>query len=118
MHDFPSFMKDQAIRIPRAQEHTPSVEGYVFDGRGNGQIAFWTCHDAQSSARHSHPFDEYLLVVAGEYTLIIGGEESLLLPGAEVVIEAGTIQSARIAPGTRTIHAFGGKRVTVEGPTR
>ena len=31
-NDFPEFMKNQLNRIPKEQQNTDSVDGYVFDG--------------------------------------------------------------------------------------
>jgi len=43
MEDFPDFMKRAANRIARSAQATPGVEGYVFDGADDSQMAFWTC---------------------------------------------------------------------------
>ena len=111
MNDFPAFMKDPANRVPTDQQHTVGVEGYVFDGRGAGQMAFWSCEEARQSDWHAHDFDEYFVVVAGEYVLVLEGSEQVLHPGDEAVVPGGTRQAARVAAGTRTVHAFGGRRV-------
>ena len=42
MPDFPSFMKSPMNRIPSVSQHTPGVEGYVFEGADGSQMAFWT----------------------------------------------------------------------------
>ena len=109
--DFPAFMKEPANRVPLGQQHTEAVEGYVFQGRGIGQMAFWTCAERRNSDWHAHDFDEYFVVVAGEYVLMLDGSERVLHAGDEAVIPRGTRQAARVAAGTRTIHAFGGRRV-------
>ncbi len=110
MSDFPAFMKRDADRITRSAQATPGVEGFVFDGAGGGQMAFWTCAETASSATHVHDFDEYMLVVEGSYTLIIDGQRITLNSGDEYVITRGVEHSGEVIAGTRTIHAFGGKR--------
>ena len=111
VNDFPDFMKDSANHVPKDQQHTEAVEGYVFDGSGVGQMAFWSCAEDMESEWHTHDFDEYFVVVAGEYLLLLEGSERVLRPGDEVVVPSGVRQAARVAAGTRTIHAFGGQRV-------
>lgn len=111
VNDFPAFMKDAANRVPADQQNTEGVEGYVFEGRGPGQMIFWTCSENLESKWHAHEFDEYFVVVAGEYVLLFEGSERVLRPGDEVVVPSGVRQAARVAAGTRTIHVFGGQRV-------
>ena len=110
MHDFPEFMRHPANRIPRSNQATPGVEGYVFDGANGSQMAFWTCPESAVSAAHAHDYDEYMLVVEGCYTLIIGGERIRLEAGQEYFIPRGVIHGGEVLAGTRTIHAFGGHR--------
>ena len=110
MDDFPQFMKHPADRIATTAQATPGVEGYIFDGSGGGQLAFWTCHETASSAPHCHDYDEYMLVVQGSYTLIIDGERIPVNAGQEYVIPRGVQHSGEVIAGTRTIHAFGGHR--------
>jgi quercetin dioxygenase-like cupin family protein len=107
-------MKNPVNRVAPAQQHTVGAEGYVFDGAGEGQMAFWTCTEAQTSDWHVHDFDEYMVVVAGEYVLLLEGSEQVLGPGDETTIAKGVNQAARVSAGTRTIHAFGGRRVVRE----
>ena len=115
MRDFPEFMKKPANRIAASDQVTPGVEGYVFDGEDGSQMAFWTCRESAVSASHTHEFDEYMLVVQGCYTLIIGGERILVKAGEEYVIPRGTLHSGEVMAGTRTIHAFGGRRAERAG---
>ena len=49
MTAFPAFMKHAANRIATSSQHTPGVEGYVFDGVEGSQMAFWT---VERDARH------------------------------------------------------------------
>jgi mannose-6-phosphate isomerase-like protein (cupin superfamily) len=108
--DFPDFMKQPANRIATASQATPGVEGYVFDGADGSQMAFWTCHQSASSTSHVHDFDEYMIVVQGSYMLIIDDRRIPLQAGEEYVIPRGLRHSGEPAAGTRTIHAFGGRR--------
>jgi mannose-6-phosphate isomerase-like protein (cupin superfamily) len=110
MTDFPDFMKNPTNRIATTDQATPGVEGYVFDGLDGSQMAFWTCSETASSAAHVHEFDEYMLVVQGRYTLIIEGNRTSITAGMEFVVPRGTLHSGEVVAGTRTIHAFGGRR--------
>lgn len=110
MSDFPEFMKNEANLIAAGSQATPGVEGYVFDGTDGSQMAFWTCYENATSAEHVHEFDEYMLVVEGCYMLIIRGEEIAVRAGEERIIPRGVPHSGVVVAGTRTIHAFGGRR--------
>lgn len=110
MDHFPEFMKRPANRIASAQQATPGVEGYVFDGAEGSQMAFWTCGETARSARHQHDYDEYMVVVQGCYTLLIDGQRIPVKAGQEYVIPRGVWHSGEVLAGTRTIHAFGGHR--------
>jgi len=116
MNDFPEFMKSPANRIPAASQSTPGVEGYVFEGADGCQMAFWTCRQTASSSAHVHDFDEYMLVVQGCYTLFIEGRRIPVRAGEEYFIPKGVWHSGESLTDTRTIHAFGGRRV--ERPAR
>lgn len=108
-------MRNPANRIATAGQATPGVEGYVFDGAEGSQMAFWTCAQTAVSAGHTHEFDEYLVVVQGCYTLIIDGKRIPLPAGSEYFIPRGVPHSGEVVAGTRTIHAFGGRRVERAG---
>ncbi len=109
MNDFPAFMKNPADSIASAAQSV-GVKGFVYDGQGGGQMAFWTCGRDGVSAEHVHEYDEYFVVLQGEYTLIVGGEEVPMGPGQEFFVKRGTPHAGRFKAGTRTIHAFGGRR--------
>lgn len=110
MNDFPEFMKRPANKIAASSQATPGVEGYVFDGADGSQMAFWTCRENATSSPHVHDFDEYMLVVLSCYTLIIDGQRIPVRAGEEYLIPKGLWHSGETAAGTRTIHAFGGRR--------
>ncbi len=110
MDDFPEFMRRPANRIAVSSQATRGVEGYVFDGVDGAQMAFWSCRETAASASHTHDFDEYMLVVQGRYTLIVGGVRIVLNAGDEFFIPQGTAHAGEVVGGTRTIHAFGGRR--------
>ncbi|MGB7437010.1 MAG: cupin domain-containing protein [Candidatus Acidiferrum sp.] len=110
MDNFPEFMKQPTNRIAISQQATPGVEGYVFDGADESQMAFWTCRETASSVAHTHEYDEYMMVVQGCYTLIIEGHRIPVNAGEEYLIPRGTLHSGEVLGGTRTIHAFGGHR--------
>ena len=111
MQDFPEFMKNPKNRIPDNDQHTRGVEGYYFEGANGSQMAYWICHANGSSASHKHDFDEYMICVAGEYTVVMDGKEIVLKRGDECFIPKGTLHGGKVVAGTRTIHAFGGKRI-------
>src|ERR1017187_5156249 len=115
MGDFPQFMKHPANRIAPAGQATPGVEGYVFDGAGGSQMAFWNCRETAASAAHAHEFDEYMIVVEGCYTLIIEGERIPLKAGEEYFIPRGVVHGGEGLGGTRPIHAVGGQRADRSG---
>ena len=109
---FPAFMKSPANRISQSNRATPRVEGYVFDGSDGSQMAFWTCSENAMSAQHVHDYDEYMVVVEGFYALIINGDRIPLNAGKEYFIERGMPHSVEVLARTRTIHSFGGHRLT------
>lgn len=74
-------------------------------------MAFWTCYADRISKKHTHEFDEYMVCVCGQYTVIMNDKEFVLNPGEEIHIPKGTEQWGKCIAGTRTIHAFGGKRI-------
>ena len=104
-------MKHPANPIATADQATPGVEGFVFDGADGSQMAFWTCGQTAVSGTHTHEFDENMIVVEGRYTLILGGERFELTAGQEYLIPRGMTHGGEVEAGTRTIHCFGGRRV-------
>ena len=118
MNDFPKFMKNPKNRIHSESHYVAGLEGFVFDGADGSQIALWSCSDAGVAAEHSHPFDEYIVTVQGEYTLHMSGKRISLKPGEECLIPKGTSHHGERIAGTRTIHAFGGKRAMRESEVK
>lgn len=110
MDAFPEFMRSPANRIATSSQATPGVEGFVFDGADGGQMAFWTCRETAASAPHVHEFDEYMVVVQGCYTFIIDGRRIPIKAGEEYFIPKRVWHGGEVVAGTRTIHAFGGRR--------
>lgn len=111
MKDFPVFMKSEKNHISSEQQNTPDIDGYFYEGSDGSQMAFWTCHTDRVSKKHTHDFDEYMVCVYGQYTVIMNDKEFILNPGDELLIPKGTEQWGKCIAGTRTIHAFGGKRI-------
>jgi quercetin dioxygenase-like cupin family protein len=111
MKDFPEFMKNPRNRINVKEQNTQDIEGYFFEGKDGSQMAFWTCYADRTSLNHTHEFDEYLVCVYGRYIVITKGKEAVLNPGDEFFIPKGTEHGGRCIAGTRTIHAFGGRRI-------
>lgn len=114
MKDFPEFMKNKLNHIDNSQQNTKDIDGYYYTASDGSQMAFWTCYSDQVSKTHQHSFDEYTVVVSGQYTAIIDGKETVLNPGDEIFVPKGTLQGGRYIAGTRTISAFGGKRIKNE----
>lgn len=111
MKDFPDFMKVEANHINASQQNTADIDGYYYTANDGSQMAFWTCYADRVSAAHCHDFDEYMVCISGQYTVIMNGKETILNPGDELLIPKGTVQGGHCIAGTRTIHAFGGKRI-------
>jgi quercetin dioxygenase-like cupin family protein len=103
-------MKTPANRIATSSQHAPGVEGYVYDGADGGQMAFWTVERDATTEEHVHEFDEWFIVVEGLYVLWLDGAEVRVEAGQELFIPKGTRIAGRVVAGTRTIHAFGGRR--------
>lgn len=111
MKSFPEFMKHPDRLIGKSEQNTKGLEGYFYEGPDGTQMAFWECHSTRESAPHTHDFDEYMVCVCGEYVVTMNGQEHVLTPGDELFIPKGTEQGGRCKAGTRTIHAFGGRRI-------
>ena len=111
MKHFPEFMKNPKNKISPSQQNTADIEGYFYNGADDSQIAFWECFSDQISKKHKHDFDEYMVCLSGEYAAYLDDREIILKPGDELVIPKGTEQWGKCVAGTRTIHAFGGKRI-------
>ena len=106
---FPQFIRNRRNAISASSQST-GVEGWLFDGADGSQVAFWQCTAGGDSAEHVHDYDEYFVVLEGEYTVIIDGAATVVEPGGEFFIPAGVAHSGSFMAGTRTIHAFGGRR--------
>jgi quercetin dioxygenase-like cupin family protein len=113
MKDFPNFMKNEKNHIPQKEQNTSDIDGYFYNGADNSQMAFWVCYSDQISKKHTHDFDEYMVCVSGQYTAYINGTEHILNPGDELYIPKGTMQWGKCIAGTRSIHAYGGKRIII-----
>jgi mannose-6-phosphate isomerase-like protein (cupin superfamily) len=109
MDDFPEFMKSAENSIT-AGSQSKGIEGWVYDGVGGKQMAYWKCHVDGTSNQHAHDYDEYFVVVQGVYTFIIDDEKIPVRTGEEYFIPKGMLHAGEFIAGTRTIHCFGGKR--------
>lgn len=114
MKDFPEFMKSEKNHIGAKNQNTGDIDGYFYEGADGSQMALWTCYSDRVSRKHAHEFDEYMVCVSGQYTAYLNGEEYVLNPGDELFIPRGTEQWGRCIAGTRSIHAFGGRRIRKE----
>lgn len=111
MKDFPEFMKSKRNKISSKEQNTEDIEGYFYEGADGSQMAFWTCYSERVSKKHTHEFDEYMICVSGQYIAVLNDQEFVLNPGDELFISKGIEQRGKCIAGTRTIHAFGGKRI-------
>ena len=111
MKDFHDFIKSKMNHIDSSQQNTKDIDGYYFEGKDGSQMAIWTYYSDRESKEQIHEFDEYTVCVAGQYIEIFNGEEHVLNPGDEILVPKGTPHHGRVKAGTRTIHAFGGKRI-------
>lgn len=111
MNDFPEFMKRTINQVPTEQQNTSDVQGYFYTASDGSQMVFWTAMADRISKEHMHDCDEYMVCISGEYIVTINGKETILHAGDEMVIPKGTLQGGMCKAGTRTIHAFGGKRI-------
>ena len=111
MKDFPEFMKSIENHIDSSQQNTTDIDGYFYEGADGGQMAFWTQYANRSSKKQTHEFDEYIVCVDGQCTVYLNEEEIVLNPGNELFIPKETEHWEKSIAGTRTIHAFGGKRI-------
>ena len=109
--NFPEFMFRKENMIPADQQNTPDIEGYYYTANDGSQMAFWIYKADRVSKEHMHDYDEYMLCVEGEYIVTIDGKEYVLHAGDELFIPKGSLQGERVKAGTRSIHAFGGRRV-------
>ncbi len=104
-------MKNIEKKINPSQQNTADIEGYYFEGKDGSQMAFWECKSNRISQKHTHDFDKYMICVSGEYTAYLNDKMIVLRRGDELFIPKGTEQWGKSIAGTRTIHAFGGKRI-------
>lgn len=111
MKDFPKFMKNEENHINSDQQKFKDIDGYYFEGKDGSQMAFVNFYSDAFSKVHKHEFDEYVVCVYGQFTVVMNGEEVALNVGDELVISKGTLHGEICIPGTRTIHAFGGKTI-------
>ena len=109
MNEYPVFMRNAINAIPSHQK-SQGVEGYIFDGADSSQMAIFQCSQSGISKEHVHDFDEYFVVIQGEYVLGVKGEKIRMTAGHEYFIPKGVPHDGSFIAGTRTIHAFGGKR--------
>ncbi len=110
-------MKNPKNRVPNQDQYSQDIEGYYYQGNNGSQMAFWTCHTAGESKTHTHPYDEYVVCIQGRYTILIDGREVDLESGGEFLISKDKEHACRRVAGTRTIHAFGGKRIQNQNET-
>lgn len=87
MNDFPSFMKNKQNLVPAEGQNTEDIKGYFFNGNDGNQVVYRTCYSDQISKQHIHPFDEYMVCIAGQYIGYIEEEEHILNPGMNYIFQ-------------------------------
>jgi len=126
MDDFPGVYEIFGqIELQPVVRRLPGSRVTFFDGTDGSQMAFWTCHEAAVSApqRPRNDYDEYMIVVQGCYTLIVDGRRiPPSTPERNISFQRDSLARRwRPVAGTRTIHAFGGRRaeraISDEKPT-
>ena len=88
---------------------TPSTDNFYTNENGS-QMIFWICEINGTSEKHVHEYDEYMIVVSGQYNIIFKDKKVKIKAGEEYFIPKGIHHAGEFIKGTRTIHAFGGKR--------
>ncbi len=109
MDDYPKFMRNKKNAIAEGFQSS-GITGYVYDGADGSQMIHWICKASGKSAEHVHEYDEYFIVVQGRYDLFMEGKKIPLSAGMEYYIPKGVAHAGEFIAGTRTIHAFGGRR--------
>lgn len=107
---FPKFLQ-HPLNAAEVGGPSPGLSGYVFDGKDGSQLVMWTSTKGGISHPHSHDYDEYAIIIAGETTCLVDGKEVTFRPGDECYIPAGVVHSGTFSKGYRAIDGFGGKRV-------
>jgi mannose-6-phosphate isomerase-like protein (cupin superfamily) len=111
MEHFPDFMKRDKNIISNNFQNTQDIVGYYYTANDGSQMAFWECFSDKELKRHKHNFDEYMICIKGECIIYIEGQKYILNNGDELIIPKNKEQWGFFKAGTRTIHAFGGKRI-------
>jgi quercetin dioxygenase-like cupin family protein len=110
MEQFPEFMRNSKNKIKQTSQYIKDIEGFVYDGVDGSQMAFWTCNQDRISDEHAHEYHEYMVCVHGQYKVRMNNEVITLNPGDELFVPSGVVHGGECIEGTRTIHAFDGKR--------
>ncbi|MFY0567463.1 SRPBCC domain-containing protein [Archangium lansingense] len=108
---FPAFMTGPANRVAATSLNIPGVEAYAFDGADGTQLTLFHAKSDATTGEQWRDSDEYLVVLEGSYVVTINGMDIHLGAGREFVIPMGARTSGRFTAGTRTIHAYKGKRL-------
>ncbi|MBI3985353.1 MAG: cupin domain-containing protein [Lentisphaerae bacterium] len=107
---FPAFMKRRQNRVSPAGL-PPGLKGWLYEARDGTQVCLWECVRGGFSKMHTHPYDEYAVVLSGWFKGTIGGRKVSMKRGDECHIPAGVSHDGEYSAGYRAIDAFGGPRV-------
>jgi quercetin dioxygenase-like cupin family protein len=109
--DFPTGNRPSGVAIADVNGDGRQDLIVVNQGDGTVSVLFWTCRESAVSVPHVHEYDEYLLLVQGCYNIIImEGQRIPAKAGEEYFVPKGARHGGEPVAGTRTIHAFGGRR--------
>lgn len=120
MKSFPRFMRRRCNAV-KGGRRAGGLKGYVFEGADGSQMVLWQGARGGTSARHTHDYDEYAIVIQGEFTGRVGRKKVHLKAGDECFIPAGTPHEGVYSPNYRAIDAFGARRVeraSAKSPSR
>lgn len=110
MKTFPKFMTHPRNAV-RGAHAGSGLQGFLFEGADGTQMVIWQCRRGGMSPLHTHPYDEYAIVVQGTFKGTVDGKPIVLKAGEECFIPAGKPHDGKYSANYRAIDAFGGKRV-------
>lgn len=110
----PQFVKDEKDEICSQSHFSNDIKGWVFEGASGHQATVWECDEDGQSQPHTHEFDEWLIVIAGEYMICSDSKRVPLTAGQQCYIPKGIKHWGAYKKHTQTINFFGGKRVEIK----
>ncbi len=93
-------LKDIIARNP-----VPGFELKFIHGE-NMTSAHWQIDKGAALPEHSHPHEQFAIVLEGKLELIIGGEVNIMEPGKVAVIPGGTPHSGKALTDCKVLDVF------------